>query len=63
MGFKNNNPLSFPKCLTSETTFSNDLLIVDSNSKISKLYGMEIITTGEVLDKLDIFQDRFGKAD
>ena len=28
-----------------------------------KLYGMEIITTEEVRDKLDMFQDIFGKVD
>ena len=39
------------------------LLIVDAYSKIPKLYGMENITTAEVLDKLDMFQSRFGKID
>ena len=34
-----------PKRLTSDTTFSNYLLIVDAYSKIPKLYGMEKITT------------------
>ena len=49
--------------LESDTTFSNYLLIVDSYSKIQKLYGMEKITTEEVMDKLDMFQSRFGKID
>ena len=49
-------PLTAPKSLTSDTTFSNYLLIVDSYSKIPKLYGMEKITTEEVMDKLDMFQ-------
>ena len=31
--------------------------------KIPKLYGMEKITTEEVMDKLDIFQSIFGKID
>ena len=31
--------------------------------KIPKLYGMENITTAEVLDKLDMFQSRFWKID
>ena len=53
-------PKTSPKSLTSETNFSNDLLIVDAYSKIPKLYGMEIITTEEVMYKLDIFQARFG---
>ena len=39
------------------------MLIVDAYSKIPKLYGMENITTAEVLDKLDMFQTRFGKID
>ena len=51
------------KRFTSETTFSNYLLIVDSYSRIPKLYGMEKIATEEVMGKLDIFQSRFGKID
>ena len=54
-------PLTSPKSLTSDTTFSNYLLIVDAYSKIPKLSGMENITTEEVMDKLDMFQSRFGK--
>ena len=38
-------PSTAPKSLTSDTTFSNYLLIVDAYSKITKLYGMEKITT------------------
>ena len=52
-----------PKSLTSDTTFSNYLLIVDAYSKIPKIYGMEKITTVELLDKLDMFQSRFGKIE
>ena len=52
-----------PKILTSDTTYSNYLLIVDAYSKIPKLYGMKKITTEEVMDKLDMFQSRFGKID
>ena len=33
-------PSTAPKSLTSDTTFSNYLLIVDAYSKIPKLYGM-----------------------
>ena len=51
------------KLLTKDTTFSTYLLIVDAYSKISKLYGMENITTEEVMDKLDMFQARFLKVD
>ena len=50
-----------PKSLTSDTTFSSYLLIVDAYSKIPKLYVMEKITTEEVMDKLYMFQSRFGK--
>ena len=56
-------PSTAPKSLTSDTTFSNYLLIFDAYSKIPKLYGTEKITTEEVMDKLDMFQSRFGKMD
>ena len=54
-------PSTSPKSLTSDTTFLNYLLIVDAYSKISKLYGMENITTEEVMDKLDMFQSISGE--
>ena len=56
-------PSTAPESLTSDITFSNYLLIVDVYSNITKLYGMEKITTEEVMDKLDIFQSRFEKID
>ena len=56
-------PSTAPKSLTNDTNFKNYLLIVDDYSKITKLNGMENITTAEVLDKLDMFQSRFGKID
>ena len=56
-------PSTAPKSLTSDTTFSNYLLIVDAYSKIPKLYGKDNITTEEVMEKLDMFQSRFGKFD
>ena len=56
-------PPTAPKSLTSDTTFSNYLLFVDAYSKIPKRYGMENITTAEVMDKLDMIQSRFGKID
>ena len=56
-------PSTAPKNLTNDTNFKNYFLIVDAYSKIPKLYGMENITTAEVLDKLDMFQSRFGKID
>ena len=52
-----------PNILTSHTTFSGYLLIFNTYSKITKLYVMERITTEEVMDKLDMFQSRFGKID
>ena len=52
-----------PNSFISKTTFSNYILIVDAYPKIAKLYGMEIITTEELMDKLDMFQYRFGKID
>ena len=56
-------PSTVSKSLTSDTTFSNYLLIVDAYSKTLELYGMEKITTEKVMDKLDIFKSRFGKID
>ena len=55
-------PAISSKNLTKDTTFSNYLLIVYDYFNISKLYGMENITTEEVMDKLDMFQAIFGKV-
>ena len=49
--------------MTSDTTFSNYLITVEAYDKILKLYGMEKITIEEVMDKLDMFQSRFGTFD
>ena len=56
-------PATEPKCLTSESNFSNYILIFDAYSNIPKLYGMEKITTEEVMNKLDMFQYILGKID
>ena len=56
-------PSTAPNSLTNDTNYKNYLLIVDAYSEIPKLYGMENITTAEVLEKLDMFQSRFGKID
>ena len=56
-------PATYSKSLTEDTTFDNYLLIVFAYSKIPKLYGIENITTEEVMDKLDMFQARFVKVD
>ena len=53
-------PSTAPNSLTSDTTFYHYLLIVDTYSKIPKLYG---ITTEEVMDNLDMFQSIFGEID
>ena len=51
------------KRFTSDTNFSNYILIDNAYSKIPKLYGVDKITTEEVTDKLDMFQSRFRKID
>ena len=56
-------PSTAPKILTSDTTFSNYLMIFDAYSKIQKLYGMGKTTTEEVMEKLDMFQSRFVEID
>ena len=38
-------------------------MIVDAYYKIPEIYGIDNITTEEVMDKLDMFQSRFGKID
>ena len=54
-------PSTAPKILTSDTNFSNYLFIVYAYSKISKRYGMDKISTGEVMEELYIFQSNLGK--
>ena len=56
-------PSKVTKSLTSDTTFSSYISIVDAYPKISKLHFMEKITTEEVMYKLYSFQSRFGKVD
>ena len=56
-------PATAPEFLTSETTFYNYILTVDTYYKIPKVYGMDKITTEEVMDKLYMFQCIFGKID
>ena len=48
-------PSTAPKILTSDRNVSKYLLIADAYSKIPNIYGMEKITTEEVMDKLDIY--------
>ena len=36
--------------------------MIDAYLKTPKIYGTETITTEEVMDKLYIFQDRFGRV-
>ena len=54
---------TFQKILTSETTFSKIYFNLLSILKTPKIYGMERITTEEVMDKLDMFLASFGKID
>ena len=56
-------PITAFKSLTSDTKFSNYLLIVDAYYKTTKLQGTEKITTEEVMEKLDMFESRSGKID
>ena len=56
-------PYISSKILTKDTTLSNYLLIADAYSKLPRLYGMENITTEEIMDKLDMFQAILGKLD
>ena len=56
-------PSTVPKILTSDTTFSNYILILHAYYKITKLYGIEKMTTESVMDNLDMFQSIFGKTD
>ena len=51
------------KGVTKDTTFDNNLLFVGAYSNIQKFYGIENITTEEVMDKLDMFHARFGTVD
>ena len=62
-GFMDIIPPTDPKSLTSDTDFSNYLLIVDAYYKIPKLYGLDKITAEEVMEELDMFQSKFGKID
>ena len=48
-------PSTVPKILTSDKAFLHYILIIDSYPNIPKLYGMEKITTEEVMGKLDMF--------
>ena len=56
-------PSTCSNFLTKYNTFDNYLSIVDAYSTITKLYGMRNIITDEVMDKLDMFQERFEKVD
>ena len=56
-------PATYSISLTKDTTFSDYLLIVYAYSNIPKLYGMENTTAEEVMYKLYMFQEIFGKVD
>ena len=61
VGFYGYNTINSTKKFDKQEYFSNYHLIVCAYSKSPKIYDMEIITTEEVIDKLDMFQSRFGK--
>ena len=56
-------PATSSKILTKYATFANHILIVCNYYNIPKLYAIENITTEEVMDRIDIFQERYGKVD
>ena len=63
MGFYGYNSINSTQIFDKWHNFSNYILIVDAYYKIPKLYDMDKITTEEVIEKLDMFQPRFGKID
>ena len=56
-------PVISSKILTKDTNFYNYLLIVGAYSKLPKLYGMENITTEEIMDNIDMSLAIFWKVD
>ena len=56
-------PAIASKSITKENTVATHILIVDAYSKVPRLYGIERITSDEVMEKLDVFQAIFGKLD
>ena len=56
-------PSTAPVSLTSDTTFSNYLSIVDAYYKIPNFYDMKKITTEEVMGDPDMIQSRSRKID
>ena len=49
--------------LTKGITFDNYFFIVDAYIILPRIYGMESITTEEVMGKIDMFLTIFGKVD
>ena len=56
-------PATCSKNSTKDTNFASYFLILDYYSNIPKFYGMENITTEEVMDKPDMFKEIFRKID
>ena len=48
-------PATYNLFLRSETTFSKYIVILDLYLKTPNIYGVEMITTELVMDKLDMF--------
>ena len=63
MGFMVIIPATSPNSFTGETAFSDYILNFSAYLNPPKLYGREIITTEEVMDKLDMFQNILVKID
>ena len=54
IGFMDIITATVPEGLKTGNTFYNYLLSIDAYSNIPKLYGMDKITTEEVMDRLDM---------
>ena len=63
MGVRVHNISQIFQSVTKDANFYNYLLIVDAYSNITTIYGIENITTEEVMDKIEMFQKRFGNVD
>ena len=48
-------PVIYSRILTEDNTFANDIWIMYAYSKLPILFGMENITTEEVMDKINMF--------
>ena len=63
MGVSGHHTSHILQKLNKRDYFYNYLLIVDAYSKLLIIYGMETITSEEVMDNLDMFEARCRKKD